>query len=234
MATAVFLDRDNTLIVNDGDLGDPNSVVLCDGVPEGLRALHEAGFRLIVVTNQAGVARGTFTEDDVDQVHQRIATLVDREANARDLINRFYYCPYHPEAVLGEYRRDHPWRKPHPGMLLQAARDMHIDLTRSWMIGNQKRDVTAGRSAGCRTVLLGNGRTADELKPTVRVKSFAEAVETILQETPPPRSGIPRPATESATALDPASSQEQLEGPKSRDNGTLRGAAATDDGSAEE
>ena len=108
-----------------------------------------------------------FSEEDVDAVHQRIATLIDEQAasggkssaNHNGLIDRFYYCPYHPEATVQEYRRDHPWRKPHPGMILQAARDMGLDLSRSWMIGDQERDILAGKAAGCRTVLF--SRDAD-------------------------------------------------------------------------
>lgn len=191
MHPAVFLDRDNTLIANDGDLGDPAAVKLVDGVAVGLRALREAGFRLVVVTNQAGVARGKFTEEDVDAVHQRIATLVDEQARrpgevpngnvAAGLIDRFYYCPYHPEATVNEYRRDHPWRKPHPGMILQAARDMGLDLTRSWMIGDQERDILAGKSAGCRTVLFSrDADLAQRVKPTDFSATFTDAVRVIL------------------------------------------------------
>jgi D-glycero-D-manno-heptose 1,7-bisphosphate phosphatase len=191
--TAVFLDRDNTLIANDGDLGDPDAVRLIDGVAGGLKALRQAGYRLIVVTNQGGVARGKFTEDDVDAVHQRIATLVDETAGADGLIDRFYYCPYNPQAELEEYRRDHPWRKPHPGMLLQAARDLDLDLARCWMIGDQKRDVEAARAAGCRTLLVTSRPEAKvemEAKPDAAVMSFAEAVDVILGRSshpaPPP------------------------------------------------
>ncbi len=183
MEPAVFLDRDNTLILNDGDLGDPDAVRLIDGVGAGLTALRDAGFRLVVVTNQGGVARGRYSEADVDAVHQRIAKLVEQNAGRRNLIDRFYYCPYHPEGTVQTYRRDHPWRKPHPGMLLQAARDMDLDLGRSWMIGNQSRDVQAGTSAGCRTVLLGGDTTArEESRPTAAVDSFDEAVQIILRD----------------------------------------------------
>jgi D-glycero-D-manno-heptose 1,7-bisphosphate phosphatase len=182
---AVFLDRDNTLISNDGDLGDPEEVRLLDGVAIGLKALREAGFNLVVVTNQAGVARGKFTEDDVDSVHQRIAMLVDAQAAhpGAGVIDRFYYCPYHPEATVPEYRRDHPWRKPHPGMILQAARDMGLDLSRSWMIGDQERDIAAGQAAGCRTVLVTrDAGLAERLQPTEVAATFVQAVQLIERQ----------------------------------------------------
>lgn len=185
MRPAVFLDRDNTLIANDGDLGDPHQVQLLDGVATGLRALHDAGYELVVVTNQAGVARGVFTEDDVDEVHQQIDRLVEQATESSGLITRFYYCPYHPEAPLKSYRRDHPWRKPNPGMLIQASRDLDLDLARSWMIGDHDRDITAGRSAGCRTVLLGAAASANGAAPTLTATSFAEAVQAVLSRTPP-------------------------------------------------
>jgi D-glycero-D-manno-heptose 1,7-bisphosphate phosphatase len=189
MQRAVFLDRDNTLIVNDDDLGDPEQVQLMDGVAEGLKKLREAGFRLIVISNQGGVARGKFTEDDVDAVHQRIAMLCSSIAGVPDVVDRFYYCPYHPDATVEEYRRDHPWRKPNPGMLLQAARDLDIDLAASWMIGDQPRDVVAGRAAGCRTILVRHaGRIEDdEVQPTVEVESFLAAVEVVLEQAAEPK-----------------------------------------------
>lgn len=185
MEPAVFLDRDNTLIANDGDLGDPDKVVILDGVPAGLLALRKAGYRLVVVTNQGGVARGKFTEADVDAVHQRVASLIEDETEAESLIDRFYYCPYHPEGSRPEYRRDHSWRKPHPGMLVQAARDMQIDLSRSWMIGDQTRDIRAGKAAGCRTVLIANDPAINqEANPTVAVSTFTQAVEAVLRRNP--------------------------------------------------
>jgi D-glycero-D-manno-heptose 1,7-bisphosphate phosphatase len=153
-------------------------------VAEGLRALRERGYRLVVVTNQAGVARGKYTEEDVDAVHQRIAQLADRAANSRGLIDRFYYCPYHPDGTVEEYRQDHPWRKPHPGMLLQAAHDMDLDLSESWMIGDQDRDIDAGRSAGCRTVLLnGKGTLSANGEATAVAGDFAEAVEIVISQS---------------------------------------------------
>lgn len=183
---AVFLDRDNTLIENDEDLGDPDGVRLCHGVADGLVALRRAGYRLVVVTNQGGVARGKYSEADVDAVHQRIACLIDESADGVNLIDRFYYCPFHPEASVEAYRREHPWRKPNPGMLIQAASDMQLDLGQSWMIGDQARDVAAGQSAGCRTALLGDAdASTQEMHPTVAVETFSEAVHHILKHTPP-------------------------------------------------
>ncbi len=194
MQPAVFLDRDNTLIANDGDLGDPNQVRLMDGVAGALKRLHDAGYRLIVVTNQGGVARGKYTEEDVDAVHQRIAALIDEAAETDGMLDRFYYCPYHPQASVEEYRRDHPWRKPHPGMLLQAARDLHIDLAQSWLIGDQPRDIQAGRAAGCRAILLNHGRSRHEPaeqraedateEATEIAGTLESAVEVILNAAP--------------------------------------------------
>lgn len=184
---AVFLDRDNTLIENESDLGDPDAVCLCDGVADGLKALRNAGFRLVVVTNQGGVARGKFSEADVDAVHRRIACLVDGSVEGTDLIDGFYYCPFHPVAEVEAYRREHPWRKPNPGMLLQAARDMGLDLRRSWMVGDQPRDIEAGRRAGCRTAMIRcDGAAASEVRPDVAAQTFSDAVEQILKTTRKP------------------------------------------------
>lgn len=183
----IFLDRDNTLIANDGDLGDPTRVSLLEGVPEGLLRLREAGYRLVVVTNQGGVARGRYGEEDVDKVHREIAGLLDQAAGRRGLIDRFYYCPYHPEAILPEYRREHPWRKPRPGMLLQAARDLALDLSASWMIGDQPRDIEAGRAAGCRTVLVGDAEVDNQTQPTAAATDFTEAVDLVLAAGKPGR-----------------------------------------------
>jgi histidinol-phosphate phosphatase family protein len=133
------------------------------------------------VTNQAGVARGKFTEEDVDSVHQRIASMVDEHAHRVGLIDRFYYCPYHPEGTVAEYCRDHVWRKPHPGMILQAARDMELELNRSWMIGDQERDIAAGKSAGCRTILITrDAALAQRAGADVVVQNFAQAVAAIV------------------------------------------------------
>lgn len=183
MQPAVFLDRDNTLIANDGDLGDASLVRLLDGVPAALKSLRDAGFRLVVVTNQGGVARGRYGEADVDAVHRRIAELVDAATGMERTIDRFYYCPFHPEGVVAEYTREHPWRKPQPGMIVQAAADMQLDLAKSFLIGDAPRDVEAGRRAGIRTVLI--TRDADRIARAHAdfvAADFAESASIVLHQ----------------------------------------------------
>ncbi|MEZ6189885.1 MAG: HAD family hydrolase [Phycisphaerales bacterium] len=162
MNAAVFLDRDNTLIHNDGDLGDPAEVRLIQGVASAVASLCGLGYKIVVVTNQGGVARGKYTEEDVQAVNQRISDLLAAGANGAK-IDRYYYCPYHPDGSVSRYRKEHPNRKPAPGMLLEAARDMGLDLAQSWTIGDQVRDIQAGLAAGTRAILL--RQDADRLKP---------------------------------------------------------------------
>ncbi|MEE2682279.1 MAG: HAD family hydrolase [Planctomycetota bacterium] len=174
MHPAVFLDRDNTLIANDGDLGDPDAVVLLEGVPEGLRRLDQAGYRLVVITNQGGVARGCYGEAEVDSVHERLQSLLGPIPELS-----FYYCPFHPQGTVERYTREHPWRKPAPGMLLEAAERERLDLSASWVIGDQPRDAEAGMAAGCRAILL--GPLDHPVDPRVRVADdFLQAVDWIL------------------------------------------------------
>jgi D-glycero-D-manno-heptose 1,7-bisphosphate phosphatase len=176
MRKAVFLDRDGTIIDNQGDLGDPDAVTIIDGATEAINSLAEAGWLLIVITNQAGVARGVFTEKDIQAVHDRIDTHVDH-------LERYYYCCHHPEGILEEWMGNHPWRKPNPGMILQAVADFDIDIEASWMIGDTARDIQAGQAAGCKTIWLTNpGRVSDETVPTLYCPSLAEAAMFILAE----------------------------------------------------
>lgn len=148
---AVFFDRDGTLIEDPGYLNHPDQVQVLEGAPEVLKELKLLDYLTVVVTNQSGVARGIVSEEMLGRIHERLAELLARKEASLDGI---YYCPYHPEGVIPKYRQDSDWRKPAPGMLLAAAEEMDIDLTRSWMIGDSQRDIEAGRRAGCRTILL--------------------------------------------------------------------------------
>lgn len=173
---AVFLDRDGTIIDNQGDLGDPKEVTIIHGVSDAITSLADAGWLIIVVTNQAGVARGAFSEEDIKIVHEYIDSLVGP-------IDRYYYCCHHPEGVLEQWRATHPWRKPSPGMLLQAIEDFEIDVEASWMIGDTARDIQAGQAAGCKTIwLTGPNRVTDEIEPTLYCPTLAEAAMFVLAE----------------------------------------------------
>ena len=192
---AVFFDRDNTLIHDPGYLKDPAHVRLLDGAAEATARLRRAGYAIIVVTNQSGVARGLMAESDVAAVNDRMKELLTAEGGGLDGV---YSCPYldGPEAIREEYRRDSELRKPRPGMLEQAARELGLDLTRSWMVGDSSRDIEAGRAAGCRTVFVGPGgqaARADAVAP-----NLAAATEHILANTRPepmPDPGAHQPAS---------------------------------------
>ena len=172
----VFLDRDGTIIDNQGDVGDPKDVTIIPGVADAISSLSNAGWLVLVVTNQAGVARGVFTEDDITIGHDYIDTLIGP-------IERYYYCCHHPEGDLEEWRASHPWRKPSPGMLLQAIEDYDIDVEASWMIGDTLRDIQAGQAAGCKTIWLTTpSRVTDEIEPTLYAPTLAEAAMFVLAE----------------------------------------------------
>ncbi len=156
---AVFFDRDGTLIEDPGYLNHPDQVKLLDGAAEVLKELKLLDYRAVVVTNQSGVARGIVSEEMLGRIHERLGELLAQKGAALDGI---YYCPYHPEGVIPKYRQDSDWRKPAPGMLLAAAEEMEIDLTRSWVVGDSPRDVEAGRRAGCRTILLQSASASQE------------------------------------------------------------------------
>ena len=153
-ARAIFLDRDGTLVHPRHYPSRPDDLILYDGITTPLADLQRAGFRLVVVTNQSGIARGYFTEDDLDRMHRHLAAQL---AAAGVTIDAFYYCPHHPEGAIPELAIRCDCRKPQPGMLHQAANDLGIDLERSWLIGDILDDIEAGNRAGCRTVLVDLG-----------------------------------------------------------------------------
>lgn len=146
---AVFLDRDGVLIrQREGEyLSDPGRVELLPGAAAAVRRLREAGFATVVVTNQAGVGYGYLTEEVLGEIHARLARELAREGAALDAI---YHCPHTPEDNC-------PCRKPAPGMLVRAARELGIDLSRSYMVGDMTTDIEAGKRAGCFTVLVRTG-----------------------------------------------------------------------------
>jgi D-glycero-D-manno-heptose 1,7-bisphosphate phosphatase len=150
---AVFFDRDNTLIVSDGYLGDPDKVVLMEGAADAIARARSMGFATVVVSNQSGVARGMFDENAVHAVNHRLDELL-RNANSSAVIDCHDFCPFHPEATIEQYRVETDLRKPMPGMILRAAGKLALDLRGSWLIGDAPRDIEAGQAAGLRTILL--------------------------------------------------------------------------------
>jgi D,D-heptose 1,7-bisphosphate phosphatase len=150
----VFLDRDGVLIRDVHLLITRDEVDIFPYVSKAINCLHQAGYIIVVVSNQPVIARGLITEQGVADIHLWIQDLL-RQDNA--CIDRFYFCPHHPKADLVQYRFNCECRKPRPGMLLQAAEDLAIDLKSSFMIGDRPSDIVAGHSAGCRTILVETG-----------------------------------------------------------------------------
>jgi len=203
---AIFLDRDDTLIEDLGYINHPDQVKLLDGVAEAIIELKAMGYKLIVVSNQSGVAHGIVSEEVLGQIHARLRQLL-AESGAR--LDGIYYCPYHPDGVVPKYRKDSDWRKPNPGMLLAAADEMDIELSRSWVIGNSGRDIEAGLRAGCKTVLLNQSPhqklpEPGQPNPDYKAVNMREAVNIIKKyhrsshKHPAKAQSAPKPQTKSA------------------------------------
>jgi histidinol-phosphate phosphatase family protein len=181
-ARAVFIDKDGTLVENVPYNVDPARILMCRSVPQGLRLLSEAGFRLIVVSNQSGVALGFFTEEALGPVESKLKELMAYGGVALD---GFYYCPHSPVATRAEYALRCDCRKPRPGMLRRAAAEHGIDLAASWMIGDILDDVEAGNRAGCRSVLIDNGNEtlwdlSGQRRPDYTARDFGDAARHIV------------------------------------------------------
>jgi D-glycero-D-manno-heptose 1,7-bisphosphate phosphatase len=151
---AVFLDRDGTVNVEVHYLSQPEQIELLPTVSETISMLNSRGIPVVIVTNQAGVARGYFPEDRLIKIHDHLRRIL-ADHNAR--LDGIYYCPHHPSAGLGEYRKVCDCRKPMPGMLNEAAGEMAIDLSRSLLVGDRESDLQAGANAGCQTALVTTG-----------------------------------------------------------------------------
>ncbi len=164
-APALFLDRDGTLVHARHYPARPDELVLFDGIGPGLRSLQAAGYRLVVVTNQSGLARGYFTEADLARMHDHLAAEI-RRLGAR--LDGVYHCPHHPGGVVPALAIACDCRKPQPGMLRRAAADLDLDLGRSWFLGDILDDVEAGNRAGCRTILIDLGTEAPPAAPLRR------------------------------------------------------------------
>ena len=168
---AVFLDRDGTLMEEAHYCSHPDQVKIIPGVPEALRALKDAGYRLVVITNQSGIGRGYYTLADYQAVSAHFLNLL-----GGGLIDATYFCPEAPE-------KNSPRRKPATGMLVEAQRDLGLDFARSWFIGDKAVDVQCGRAAGVRPILVltGHGAKEDASGAEFVAKDFASAAAFILK-----------------------------------------------------
>ncbi|MHA1731229.1 MAG: D-glycero-beta-D-manno-heptose 1,7-bisphosphate 7-phosphatase [Promethearchaeota archaeon] len=154
MRRAVFLDRDGVINEEVNYLHEVAKLRIIPGVPGALKTMHELGFLLVVVTNQSGIGRGYYKREDAEAVH---AAIQDRLRERGVLVDAFYICPHTPED-------DCECRKPKPGMILKASEDFGIDASSSYMIGDKLTDLKAGKSAGCKTILVRTGYGKEEEK----------------------------------------------------------------------
>ena len=201
---AVFLDRDGTLIRDRVHAADPATVQPLPGVVDALRALRGAGYALVVASNNSGVARGLFTVSEALAMGTRLVAVLS-EAGVK--LDGYYVCPHHPsEGRVARYAQSCGCRKPEPGMLLRAAEELDIDLSRSWMVGDLPSDVGAGLAAGARTVLLDVGclsyddadEVPDEVAGAAIARNLAHAAALILatDSAPPLPDELMRPPDE--------------------------------------
>jgi D-glycero-D-manno-heptose 1,7-bisphosphate phosphatase len=205
MKRALFLDRDGTLVEPRHYPSRPSDLILHAGIGPLLRIFQDAGWELVVITNQSGLARGLFTEDDLEQMHAWLREMLGEWGVE---LNSIQFCPHHIEGVIPHLAVACDCRKPAPGMLLSAAREREIDLARSWMIGDILDDIEAGHRAGCRTALVDLGTESlpesDIRWPDLVSRTTAEALEQIaivegLQEHQSTQTGY-QPARWSQTA----------------------------------
>ncbi len=180
---AVFLDRDGTIIVERDYLSDPEGVVFVPGAIPALSALREAGFALVIVTNQSGIARGLYTEDDYEAVARRVE---ERLAQDGIFVDGTYHCPHHPD-----FTGPCDCRKPAAGMYLAAQKELGVDLRASWYVGDRLKDVLPALNLGGRGILVRTGYGADEEVGLpggiLAVEDLAAAVEHILLDPNPRR-----------------------------------------------
>jgi histidinol-phosphate phosphatase family protein len=148
----ILLDRDGTIIVDDGYVGSVDRVEFIDGSPEAIAAFNRAEIPVAVVTNQAGVARGLYGVEDVDRVHQYIA---DRLAEHGAHVDLFLFCPYHPDGVVKAFARSSEDRKPRPGMAKAAQAALDLDLTASWVVGDRPEDIGLAEAVGASAIYVG-------------------------------------------------------------------------------
>lgn len=182
---AIFIDKDGTLIPDIPYNVDPKKITLSAKAADGLSKLQNSGFLLVIITNQSGVARGFFEEKELEAVRLKIETLL---SVAQIDLSGFYFCPHHPDGIISEYAINCKCRKPSNGLFVKAAKELSIDLSQSWMIGDILNDVEAGNKAGCKSILLNNGnetewKNGNHREPTYIAEDISQAADFILSNS---------------------------------------------------
>lgn len=175
---ALILDRDGVINIDHGYICKPEQCQFVDGIFDMVRAFAERDYLIVIATNQAGIGRGYYTEEDF----QAFMTWMREQFRAQGIeIAAVYHCPDHPTAGIGAYRRDNPWRKPGPGMILQAAKDLDLDLAESWLVGDKLSDMEAAISAGVgvRVLYGAMGIEPQNMDGFVRAISLAQVSELL-------------------------------------------------------
>jgi histidinol-phosphate phosphatase family protein len=184
---AVFLDRDGTINTEVDGVASADKLELLPGAAEAIHTLNHHGYRVVLVTNQPVVAKGFCTEADIQQIHNKLETLLGRD---HAFLDRIYYCPHHPEKGFPGERADLKiecnCRKPNPGMVLQAAQDLNIDLAGSWFVGDSSTDMQTAKNAGVRSILLRTGHGGHDGKysaaPGHIFENLKDAAEWIVAQ----------------------------------------------------
>jgi len=171
---AVFLDRDGVIVADKGYHYKLSDFELLSDVPKAIKKLNDSGYFVVIITNQSGIGRGYFTEEDFENFNNHLLAEL-KKSNAH--VGAIYYCPHHPTDGIGRYRKNCDCRKPGFGMFLQAAKEHSIDLSDSWMVGDNISDMIAGNSAGCRCIFIGSTKPV-EAESCAR--NLNEAVDYIL------------------------------------------------------
>lgn len=184
MNKAVFLDKDGTINVDKGYIDHYHKIDLLPNSAGAIKSLNSAGFKVIIVSNQAGIARGYFGEDTLQAIDKTLQKKLLCHAAYYDAV---YYCPHHPEFGIYPYKKECECRKPSPGMLIKAAEDFDLDLSESYMIGDKASDIEAGKRAGCKTILVLTGygeeskkNLPDGSKPDHVAKDLLEAANWVV------------------------------------------------------
>lgn len=180
---AIFFDKDGTLIPNIPYNVEVDKISLYNDACDGLKALYAANYRIFIISNQSGLAKGLFKETEIINVERRMKEIL--VGNGVKL-SGFYYCPHHPNGIISEYSIKCNCRKPEPGMLLRAAKEHHVDLSASWMIGDILDDIEAGNRAGCQSILINNGnetlwKSGENRRPRFVVDTINQAANFILK-----------------------------------------------------